>query len=195
MNGGIIKLQRFTFGMIKPDITNRNAKEFSKAMTVLDTMLQDQNLLILRAEVGPDGRGITPGKAFFMRFYEEHCRKFFYPRLLIHITSGPVIPMIIASNPSITSSSEDSSNNNPVAKWRDLMGPTHIQTSRVQNPHSFRGRFAQSDTLNALHGSDTVENAIKETGLFWNFPSIVQNDIVQTFIPTMSSTGIKLAKD
>lgn len=47
------------------------------------------------------------------RFYGEHEGRFFYQRLVAFMTSGPIVPIVLAKQDAI-------------AQWRALMGPTHI---------------------------------------------------------------------
>ena len=77
--------------------------------------------------------------------------KFFFPRLVDYMTSGPVEALVLEGP-------------NAVARWRALMGPTHPPRARIVAPTSIRARFGMTDTRNATHGSD-AEAARSEISL------------------------------
>lgn len=85
--------------------------------------------------------------------------------VFLHISSGPIDILILAGDDSIT-------------KWRQLMGPTKVCKSIHSHPDSIRGRFGLTDTRNACHGSDSIESAKREIGIF--FPEFDVNDWLHT---------------
>ncbi|CAB3982627.1 nucleoside diphosphate kinase 6 [Paramuricea clavata] len=87
-------------------------------------------------------------------FYQEHRGKFFFQRLTSFMSSGPIMAMILAR--------EDA-----ISHWRDVMGPTKTTKAKLSHPYSIRGMHGLTDTRNATHGSDSVENAEKETTFFF----------------------------
>jgi len=76
-------------------------------------------------------------------FYNVHEGKPFFPRLLDYMTSGPIVAMVLEGEGAI-------------ARWRALMGPTNPENA---GPETLRGRFGESLTFNAVHGSDAPETA------------------------------------
>lgn len=66
---------------------------------------------------------------------------------------------------------------NSIAKWRELMGPTRVYKSIHTHPNSIRGLFGLTDTRNACHGSDSIESAKREIGIF--FPEFDVNDWIR----------------
>lgn len=89
------------------------------------------------------------------QFYDDHKDKFFFNRLVTFMASGPVYAHILAQ--------EDA-----IAKWRRLMGPTKSYRAQYEAPESIRGRFGLTDTRNAVHGSDSKESAMKEIKFFFS---------------------------
>jgi len=87
-------------------------------------------------------------------FYEVHRGKSFYGELVEFMTSGPVIVMILKHA-------------NAVDEFRKLIGAT--DPSKAE-PGTIRKLFAISIKMNAVHGSDSDENAIRESNFF--FPTI-----------------------
>ncbi|XP_066139713.1 nucleoside diphosphate kinase 6 [Euwallacea fornicatus] len=87
-------------------------------------------------------------------FYEEHRRKFFYNRLITFMSSGESDLYILAKD-------------NAIKDWRALMGPTKVYKAQFEAPNSIRGKYGLSDTRNATHGSDSLETAKKEIGIFF----------------------------
>lgn len=85
-------------------------------------------------------------------FYEVHKGKSFYEELVEFMTSGPVVVMIL-------------SHANAVEEFRRLIGPT--DPSKAE-PGTIRKTFAVSVKMNAIHGSDSDENAVRESNFFFS---------------------------
>jgi nucleoside-diphosphate kinase len=86
------------------------------------------------------------------RHYGEHKGKGFYEPLLDHITSGPVVCMVLEGE-------------NAVAAVRTMMGKTNPQDAA---PGTIRADFSQVTGRNIVHGSDSSESAKREINLFFN---------------------------
>lgn len=87
-------------------------------------------------------------------FYNIHKGRPFYESLVEFMTSGKVVVMILKHE-------------NAVEDFRKLIGST--DPSKAE-PGTIRKIFAVSVQMNAVHGSDSVENAHREAGFF--FPEI-----------------------
>ncbi len=85
------------------------------------------------------------------KFYEIHKERPFFNDLCEYMSSGPVVVMVLEGE-------------NAVAKNRELMGATNPKEAA---PGTIRADFAQSIEANAVHGSDSFENAKKEIGFFF----------------------------
>jgi nucleoside-diphosphate kinase len=85
-------------------------------------------------------------------FYDVHKGKPFYDDLVEFMTSGPVVVMILKHT-------------NAVEEFRKLIGAT--DPARAE-PGTIRKIFAVSVQMNAVHGSDSVENAHREAGFFFS---------------------------
>ncbi|MBC6308338.1 nucleoside-diphosphate kinase [Listeria sp. FSL L7-1582] len=83
--------------------------------------------------------------------YAEHVGKPFFPDLLQFITSGPVFAMVWEGDEA-------------VAIARLMMGKTNPLEA---GQGTIRGDFAVHMNRNVIHGSDSVENASREIGLFF----------------------------
>jgi nucleoside-diphosphate kinase len=86
------------------------------------------------------------------RHYGEHRGKPFYESLISFITSGPVVAMVWDGD-------------NAVAVARSLIGATNPQEAA---PGTIRGDLALFTGNNLVHGSDSLESARREIGLFYN---------------------------
>ncbi len=84
-------------------------------------------------------------------FYAVHKERPFFGELVEFMTSGPVVVMVLEGD-------------NAVAKNRELMGATN---PREAAPGTIRADFAESIDANAVHGSDSLENAQKEIAFFF----------------------------
>jgi nucleoside-diphosphate kinase len=84
--------------------------------------------------------------------YGEHVEKPFFKELTDFITSGPVVAMVLEGDGAID-------------QVRTLMGATDPKKSP---PGSIRGDFGMELSKNIVHGSDKLESAQREIGLFFN---------------------------
>jgi nucleoside-diphosphate kinase len=85
-------------------------------------------------------------------FYEVHRERPFYPSLVSFMTSGPVVPFVLEADDAVT-------------KLRDAIGATDPAQAA---PGTIRALFAESKERNAIHASDSPENAVREIGFFFS---------------------------
>ncbi len=85
-------------------------------------------------------------------FYAVHKDRPFYGELVEFMTSGPVVVMVLEGE-------------NAMAKNRDLMGATNPKEAAAG---TIRADFADSIDANAVHGSDSLENAAIEIKFFFS---------------------------
>lgn len=90
-------------------------------------------------------------------FYEIHKDRPFFDDLTNFISSGPVVVMVLEGQ-------------DVVKRNRDLMGATNPAEALAG---TIRKDFAESIDRNAVHGSDSISNAIKEIEFFFKEPSLV----------------------
>ena len=89
------------------------------------------------------------------KHYEEHVGKGFYGELVEFMSRGPVVAMVIEG---------------PEDTWqvvRNMMGATN---PRDAAPGTIRGDLGILFTENLVHGSDSLESATREIGIF--FPNL-----------------------
>ncbi len=91
------------------------------------------------------------------KHYEEHIGKPFFGELVDFITSGPIVAMAV-EGPSA------------VKVVRDMMGATD---PREAAPGTIRGDYALEIGENVVHGSDSVESANRELGLYFTAGELV----------------------
>jgi len=84
-------------------------------------------------------------------FYAVHKDRPFFKDLIAFMTSGPVIVQVLEGE-------------NVVAKHREIMGATNPQEAASG---TIRSDFAESLDENAVHGSDSIENASIEIAYFF----------------------------
>lgn len=85
-------------------------------------------------------------------FYEVHKERPFYGDLVSFMTSGPVVVAALERA-------------DAVAHLRQVMGATDSQKAA---PGTVRARFGTNIERNAIHGSDSPENARREVGFFFS---------------------------
>lgn len=128
-----------TFVMVKPDGVKR------RLVGDVITRLERKGMTLERMSM------LVISRALAERHYGEHVERPFFGDLCDFITSGPVVAM-------------EWSGPNAVAVARAVIGATDpIQAT----PGSIRGDFGNEISENIVHGSDSVESAQRELGLFF----------------------------
>jgi len=84
-------------------------------------------------------------------FYAVHRERPFFRSLVTFMTSGPCLPLALERE-------------GAVAHLREVIGATDPAEAK---PGTIRKLFAQSKEKNAIHASDSPENAAREVGFFF----------------------------
>lgn len=129
-----------TFIMLKPDVLKRGL------MGAIISRIENQNYFIERAQV------MELDKQMVAHHYAHLLNEDFYPELESYMLSGPVFAMVVTGD-------------NVIDGMRKIIGATD---PRDAAPHTIRADFARNVTENAIHGSDTEENAAIEITRFFN---------------------------
>jgi nucleoside-diphosphate kinase len=131
---------RRTFTMIKPDaVSAANAGAIVK-------LIEEAGFRI----VAMKKTQLTGERAG--EFYAVHKDRPFYKDLCAYMSSGAIIPMILEKD-------------NAVEDFRKLIGATDPQKAA---PGTIRNLFAKSIEANAIHGSDSDDNAAIEGNFFFS---------------------------
>ncbi|MBQ3635071.1 MAG: nucleoside-diphosphate kinase [Bacteroidales bacterium] len=96
-------------------------------------------------------------------FYAVHKDKPFYQELISFMSSGPIVAMVLLKE-------------NAVEDFRTLIGATDPDKAEEG---TIRKLFATSKTANAIHGSDSDENAERESSFFFSRQEYLRTDRVQ----------------
>jgi nucleoside-diphosphate kinase len=131
--------------MLKPSTTTRGM------IGNIITRIENKGLKIVAMKLTQ----ITPQKA--QQLYQIHQGKPFYPDLIKYITSAPVVALIIQGQDAVNT-------------IRTLIGKTNPKEAQ---PGTIRGDLALTVTKNAVHASDSTENAQKEAAIFFTKEEIV----------------------
>lgn len=92
------------------------------------------------------------------KFYDVHRGKPFFEALVEHVTSGPILAMVVEGPEAIS-------------VVRCLIGET---SSFKAEPGTIRGDLGISVTKNVVHASDSMENAEKEIAFFFKKREILR---------------------
>ncbi|MEZ4588546.1 MAG: nucleoside-diphosphate kinase [Gemmatimonadales bacterium] len=130
---------RRTLGIVKPD-----AVASGKLGAILAHLERDGYLV--RA-----GRLSRMSRSEAEAFYEVHRGRPFYDELVTFMSSGPCFPMALEKD-------------DAVASFRATIGATDPAEAA---PGTIRKLYAESKGRNAVHGSDSDENAAREIGFFF----------------------------
>jgi nucleoside-diphosphate kinase len=91
-------------------------------------------------------------------FYAVHRERPFYRSLVTFMTSGPCLPLALERD-------------NAVSHLRDVIGATDPAEAK---PGTVRKLYAQSKERNAIHASDSSENAAREVAFFFPESELVR---------------------
>jgi len=91
-------------------------------------------------------------------FYEVHRGRPFYAELVEFMTSGPCLPIALERD-------------DAVSQLRSVIGATDPAEAA---PGTIRKLFAESKGKNAIHASDSPENAVREVGFFFSEGELAQ---------------------
>jgi len=129
-----------TFAIIKPDvIKNKKIGSIIKLIETAGFEIIWTKMIRFTIEMADE-------------FYAIHRGKPFHQNNIEFMSSGPIILMILKRE-------------NAVETWRRLMGNTDPQKAEWA---TIRHHFGSVLPMNAVHGSDSVENAEKEITFFFS---------------------------
>ena len=134
-----------TFTMIKPDAVESNN---------IGNIIQ----MISDAGFNVKAMKLTQlSKDQAQSFYEVHKERPFYGELVEYMTSGPIVAAVLEKD-------------NAVADFRALIGSTDPAEAA---DGTIRKKYAESKGRNAVHGSDSDENAEIESNFHFNESELV----------------------
>jgi len=128
-----------TLSIIKPDAVKNNV------IGQIVARFEKSGLRIVAARMKHLSRAEAEG------FYAVHRERPFFRDLVDFMISGPVLIQVLEGE-------------NAIAKNRELMGATDPKKA---DKGTIRADFAQSIDANAVHGSDSAENARTEVAYFF----------------------------
>ncbi|XP_034827314.1 nucleoside diphosphate kinase homolog 5 [Maniola hyperantus] len=165
-----------TLAIIKPEA-------YEDAEDIVDHIQNNGFQILARREVR-----LTPEQA--AELYRGHYGKQHFPHLVAHISSGPIIALVLATR-------------NCIHKWRTLMGPARVVEAQAYWPDSLRACYGRrtkyGDYFNALHGSENHAEALREIHFFfptmvvgpllrqWQISDYIQKHITPTLSPALTA--------
>ena len=133
-----------TISIIKPDAVAKNV------IGEIYSRFEKAGLKIIAAKMKHLSKADAEG------FYAVHKERPFFNDLVSFMTSGPVMIQVLEGE-------------NAVAKNREVMGATNPKEAAAG---TIRADFAETIDENALHGSDSLENAKIEIDYFFSADEI-----------------------
>ncbi|MED4581408.1 nucleoside-diphosphate kinase [Brevibacillus choshinensis] len=134
-----------TFLMVKPDGVQRNL------IGEIVSRFEKKGYQLVGAKL------MTVSRELAEEHYAEHKERPFFGELVDFITSGPVFAMVWQGNSVITTA-------------RAMMGKTNPVDAASG---TIRGDFATSVGMNIIHGSDSLESAEREIGLWFSADEVL----------------------
>lgn len=134
-----------TLAIIKPDAVG------ARKLGAIVSHLEGEGYRIRAARL------VQLSRARAEAFYEIHRGRPFYEELVGFMSSGPCFPMALEKA-------------NAVAAFRTTIGATDPAEAA---PGTIRKLFAESKGRNAIHGSDSDENAVREIKFFFEEADLV----------------------
>jgi nucleoside-diphosphate kinase len=133
-------LSNHTLAIIKPDSVSK-----SNTGKIIDRILNGGFQILAMQQVM-----LTRERA--EAFYAVHRERPFFNNLVEFMTSGSCVPMALKKEGAVTS-------------FRKLIGATNPEEA---DEGTIRRDFAENIQNNAVHGSDSNENAVKEIAFFFS---------------------------
>lgn len=133
-----------TLSIIKPDAVAKNV------VGGIYSRFEQAGLRVIAARMEHMTRAEAEG------FYAVHRERPFFKALVDFMVSGPVMIQVLEGD-------------NAIAVHRDIMGATDPKKAA---PGTIRADFAESIDENAVHGSDSAENAEREIAYFFRITEI-----------------------
>ena len=128
-----------TYVMVKPDGVQRNL------VGEIISRFEKKGFQLVGAKL------LTVSKDMAETHYAEHKERPFFGELVDFITSGPVFAMVWEGE-------------NVISTARKMMGSTNPADAA---PGTIRGDFGVKLSMNVIHGSDSLESAVREIGIFF----------------------------
>jgi len=128
-----------TFSIVKPDAVGKNV------IGKIYQRFEEAGLKIVAAKMKHLSRKEADG------LYAVHKDRPFFGELVDFMVSGPVMIQVLQGE-------------NAIRQNRDVMGATNPKEAE---PGTIRADFAESIDANAVHGSDSAENAAIEIAYFF----------------------------
>jgi nucleoside-diphosphate kinase len=132
----------FTLAIIKPDaVAARHTGKIIAHLEAEGFQIRDAKMVRLT-------------ESHAEAFYEVHRERPFFRHLVAFMTSGPALALALERD-------------NAVAHLREVIGATDPAQAK---PGTIRRLYAQSKERNAIHASDSPENAAREVAFFFPAP-------------------------
>ncbi|MDD3050464.1 MAG: nucleoside-diphosphate kinase [Candidatus Cloacimonetes bacterium] len=132
-------MKEFTLLLVKP-----NAVEKQRIGNILHMV--EQNGFIIN-----DLKMLKMSKEIAEEFYSIHKEKPFFDELVSFMTSGEIVAAVLRME-------------NAVHQLRELVGSTN---PALANPGTIRYLYGEAVNRNAVHASDSIENAVNEISLIF----------------------------
>jgi nucleoside-diphosphate kinase len=134
-----------TFTMLKPDtVESNNIGNVTQMITDAGFVIKAMKLTQLSKDQAKE-------------FYSVHKERPFYGELVEYMTSGPIVAAVLEKD-------------NAVEDFRNLIGSTDPSEAEEG---TIRKKYAESKGRNAVHGSDSDENAQIEAAFHFNKEDLV----------------------
>ena len=139
-------MKNITFTMLKPDSVSKG-----NIGKIIDKIVEDGFEIIAMKYTRLSTEDAS-------KFYSIHSERPFFKDLISYMTSGPIVVAVLKKE-------------NAVEDFRKLIGATNPLEAEKG---TIRNLFADSISENAIHGSDSDENAIIESNFHFDKDEIFQ---------------------
>ena len=139
-------MKNITFTMLKPDSVSKG-----NIGKIIDKIIEDGFEIVAMKYTRLSTEDAS-------KFYSIHSERPFFKDLISYMTSGPIVAAVLKKE-------------NAVEDFRKLIGSTNPLEAEKG---TIRNLFADSISENAIHGSDSDENAIIESNFHFDKDEIFQ---------------------
>lgn len=138
---------------------------FTIAVIKPDTCLEEERLASVIKGI-EEGGELTIKNMFqrelvreeIINLFYRHEQQSYFEDILMYMMSGECCVMVLTNAPD--------SPGDPIAKWKNIIGPMVPEEAKKSNPESLRGKYGTTIIKNEFHGSDNLVEANKERNIF-----------------------------
>lgn len=148
----------YTLAIIKPNLAMKEEK-MKEIMQIIDDndfeVFHEKTKVLRNEEI--------------LNLHYKYRNRDFYDDIKEHLSAGESKVMLLINKVDTTYDEEKEEEvklDNPITRWKKLIGPSDPEVARNEHPESLRAKYGEDLIRNGFHGSDDPRSANKERDIF-----------------------------